>query len=751
MPLIRQDVYQYLKRCSSDSQAVEEVLGAYVYSKYRAGNSDVRVLLKLRYLAQFLMFRNMQDFVLTHRYVIHCISCDVHHRAGGDIGSREPETDVGRAAWSQARNPSGLARLRRDGGHLDVALNGSEASDGHFQGLGAVRRKGRLPVEDVDAVSPKICKLLGRSVSVVGSEVGGSKGERASVRFLKPRLSDVGSTMSRVHGTETLRGGGLNLSAASQGRQIRGEEVVSKGASRFFFGKDRGKRAHIQCSLDISTAGPLHTGAMHPPTSLFPGFCLQAAPISSHVPRLILLRKLPLPLPHRAFAASHWVTFQGNTMKRLADPTTKIYRANFRLGIFGPELIMKTLEWGMAIDRKPYQWIGFDGLESEAEKLNRVVSAKLMGVSGTSRMEKEPEASGTATTTALHEDGSSPLVHQDVGESGKPAVVKTAKSKKAAKHDSPWEIFTSSLHLMTAMRGIGYSFGPPAQSLAPPPDREPRQFLKAALVALGRAHFINTISIIIIINREDRLPSILGTYFFPFLSPSSLLLLSSLIAYFFVGISLWSQMIMGISGTALALFTANIILRKVLPTEYQPAPFDSREWPPLFKDASVPRSVTIFWREQWHALFRKPFTFVGYDPVVGTLSSIVGKPSARLLGAFSVFLLSGWLHDQGFWSARHGLAFAKNPLSLSFTERYGAWLFFIAQAVAVGLEGAFPRMTGKRVGGKWATLWSYFWIDRDGAGERLAASHCVGLAAFPPPVRRTRTATTLDKAVHPFK
>ncbi|KAL8292592.1 hypothetical protein RQP46_001204 [Phenoliferia psychrophenolica] len=56
MPLIRNEVYQYLLQCHEEEE-VQEIVGAYVFSKYRAGNSDVQVLLKLQQLAQFLKFR----------------------------------------------------------------------------------------------------------------------------------------------------------------------------------------------------------------------------------------------------------------------------------------------------------------------------------------------------------------------------------------------------------------------------------------------------------------------------------------------------------------------------------------------------------------------------------------------------------------------------------------------------------------------------------------------------------------------
>lgn len=56
-----------------------------------------------------------------------------------------------------------------------------------------------------------------------------------------------------------------------------------------------------------------------------------------------------------------------------------------------------------------------------------------------------------------------------------------------------------------------------------------------------------------------------------------------------------------------------------------------------------------------------------------------------------------------FESARYGMV----PLSLPFLTRYGGTLFFAAQAFAVIAEGYFTRLTGRKVRGIWALLWSY--------------------------------------------
>ncbi|KAL8276653.1 hypothetical protein RQP46_010921 [Phenoliferia psychrophenolica] len=311
------------------------------------------------------------------------------------------------------------------------------------------------------------------------------------------------------------------------------------------------------------------------------------------------------------------------------EPAHLAIGANWRLGVFGPELCLKALEWGLAVDRKPYQWIGFDGLGKESDEWKEEDSTKKKEGAEESLIPRNP-------------DGTPKLLEDDIGEHGRPAVVTAAHSVRAGQRDGPWRIFLSSLHLLTAMRGIGYAFGPPAHSLAPPPPREPRLFLKYTLSTLLQAHVLNTACVLLMINRDTTLPHFLHTYLLPFLPLKLLTNISHIIAYMFVPISLHFQIVIGLSAISLLFFAFNNLFRTILPTSLQPARFDAREWPPLFNRAFAPRSVTHFWGGgQWHHLFRKPFTFVGYDPVVAVLSPLAGKPLSRMVGALAVFVLSG--------------------------------------------------------------------------------------------------------------
>ena len=125
------------------------------------------------------------------------------------------------------------------------------------------------------------------------------------------------------------------------------------------------------------------------------------------------------------------------------------------------------------------------------------------------------------------------------------------------------------------------------------------------------------------------------------------------------------------------------------------------------------------------------------------------------------------------WSARHGLP-SPELIPLSFTERWGAWIFFVAQAFAVVLVGAFTRITRKKFAGPFATAWAWMWImgvgvlagrswwvpilcvlgsslsdavckGGDGPREGFAARVRLELAALRSSYRRPRTSLALDK------
>lgn len=340
-------------------------------------------------------------------------------------------------------------------------------------------------------------------------------------------------------------------------------------------------------------------------------------------------------------------------------------------------------------------------------------------------------SAGVDSTTRTN--GTTKLYEPDIGTRGAPALVKSSQKSYAASHpSSPLTIFLNSFHLLTSLRGFGYAFGPPSH------HRHPRKhslhFLRSALASLAISHLISITCLALIIHRHSAVPSLLSHLSLPLraLQPTA-----NVLSYLAVGVSLHAQMETGFAMASIAFVVGTAILRALLPPAFRPAPFDSREFPPLFDTPYKPKSVTKFWSAQWHALFRfvssppflaarltvrrrKPFLSVGYDPVTRLVSRALGKHAGRAIGAFTVFALSAWMHDQALCSARHLLP-AGPPLS--FSLRYGGWIFFLSQGVAVFLEGVFTRLTGRRVRGGVGLAWSYFCIV--GLGLLAGRSWCV--------------------------
>lgn len=248
-------------------------------------------------------------------------------------------------------------------------------------------------------------------------------------------------------------------------------------------------------------------------------------------------------------------------------------------------------------------------------------------------------------------NGTSKLIHSGLGAvPGRPSLLKTSHALEARNHDSAFTIFVSSIHLAISMRGIGYAFGPTKNLVADSLPRGSVAFLKAAIYSLIKSHIVSTVSLLIIIHHRTTLPIFLGDYLpFKFLPPAGLRYLSNILAYLSVGMSLHAQMVLGFVGFSICFLLATNLLRFILPKSsiFRPPPFDSRQYPPLFNNPFAPQSVTQFWGESWHLYFKMPFVSVGYYPVVKVVTRLMGKQVGRAVGAYVVFGLSCWMHDQG--------------------------------------------------------------------------------------------------------
>ncbi|KAM0746005.1 hypothetical protein T439DRAFT_384469 [Meredithblackwellia eburnea MCA 4105] len=103
MPLSQSDVLQFLPRCQGGKD-VEEVLQAYIHSKYASGNSDTEVDAKVRRLAAYLRFRNQTRFLIDNQGIFQRLSFDAYRHQSGSQPSIE--TAPGKEAWAKARQGS---------------------------------------------------------------------------------------------------------------------------------------------------------------------------------------------------------------------------------------------------------------------------------------------------------------------------------------------------------------------------------------------------------------------------------------------------------------------------------------------------------------------------------------------------------------------------------------------------------------------------------------------------------------------
>lgn len=223
-----------------------------------------------------------------------------------------------------------------------------------------------------------------------------------------------------------------------------------------------------------------------------------------------------------------------------------------------------------------------------------------MLVEPVAREEKSANGDDADVDPTTRTNGTTKLYEADIGTKGAPALVKSSQQSYIAAHpSSPLSIFIDSVHLLTSLRGFGYAFGPSSHHRHP--RKHPSHFLRSALLSLAISHLISTTCLALIIHRHSAVPTLLSHLPLPL---STIQPTANVISYIAVGVSLHAQMEIGFALASIAFVVGTAFLRALLPPQFRPAPFDSREFPPLFDTPFKPKSVTKFWSAQWHALFR---------------------------------------------------------------------------------------------------------------------------------------------------
>lgn len=124
-------------------------------------------------------------------------------------------------------------------------------------------------------------------------------------------------------------------------------------------------------------------------------------------------------------------------------------------------------------------------------------------------------------------------------------------------------------------------------------------------------------------------------------------------------------------------------------------------WPPLFDDPWLSVSLHEFWSKRWHQLLRQTFLVMGGYPLAFIFSLPFGGPrsrtsmasTARMAGfILGTFTASGLFHYWAMYAMGRG------------TDLH-CLLFFVMQAVGVGLERLWKNVTGRRVGGWAGRIW----------------------------------------------
>ncbi|CAO1628131.1 unnamed protein product [Parajaminaea phylloscopi] len=174
-----------------------------------------------------------------------------------------------------------------------------------------------------------------------------------------------------------------------------------------------------------------------------------------------------------------------------------------------------------------------------------------------------------------------------------------------------------------------------------------------------------------------------------------------------------------IQGTFAFLSILSTLVSPATQTWWDPLPFDN----PLFAD-----SLTSLWGQRWHALFRRPWYFVGYLPASKLARAAgLGKAASRSLAVLATFLVSGLTHELGLHSLRRSrvldaatgrvvnLTDAVQPDGSCYpldatapgwgAHRYATLFFFASQGVLLVVEQCFQMATGRKVGGTLGRVW----------------------------------------------
>lgn len=258
---------------------------------------------------------------------------------------------------------------------------------------------------------------------------------------------------------------------------------------------------------------------------------------------------------------------------------------------------------------------------------------------------------------------------------------------KSPKHSSSTSSFdrlmfrpaSNAIELLCSLRGIGFEYGTDIRipSETRPLDKGP--FLRATVILFLRSFLLLDI-IESLVKYTPPLRTPLGGSIFI----SSLPMFQRYAISTFIHIATGCGLMEGFHVIYHLYAVIDVGLLNNTPTA----------WPPIFDHPWRSHSLHDFWARRWHQILRRVFMVFG-----GLPGRWIGKRlgHSKIGMLFGTFIASGLFHEIPAYAMGKGLDW-----------RVPA--FFSLQAFLVLGERLWQWATGKKVGGWWGRIWTYFTI-----------------------------------------
>lgn len=261
-----------------------------------------------------------------------------------------------------------------------------------------------------------------------------------------------------------------------------------------------------------------------------------------------------------------------------------------------------------------------------------------------------------------------------------------------------WDEFIKfTIWLLTTIRFVGTTWGPPESVLPLGPNLRLKDFFMKTIKKTLKHHFLFVLCWIVSVTITQHPQGCYG-----FLTQECGLpeghLLKSLAPYLnsipFV-FATWLSVENMFNLSTLVDLAVYHFGPRILPKTLAPGPFNSTLYPPIFPNLWGQHNIAQFWSKGWHAALRRDIVFCVGEPVVRVFSPF-GRTFSVFAGNTCAMLFSAFFHEYVVISS----APAPDPT-------WGTAKCWIYSAVAIGFEYLFTMITGKRIGGVIGKIWTY--------------------------------------------